>query len=674
MAFRFGRWVGVCLVLAAAWAGAETSCSPCGPEDASPEARAALAAAGHDPDACLVLLEWRETAPKFPETTLLGVHARAIAPGSEPFDVYVDQERRVVDADTLAFLGVTPKNWNQRPDETFSETPAPFAQAPKAQVVSKGPAAGVSHQNTVFPPLDLSPVYDEDAKSLASGAKAPRIGVFRDLDPVLSVQGSQASLGAWTALTDGGWLWTAGITSPAAVGIRVHFATLSLPAGAVVTVHNATDPSEVYGPYTVLRNAERGLWSATCFSPEVVVECYVPAGADREAVRLTVDRIVHIYVDFASLPWAKAEKAAGSCNLDVACYPAWASAALGVGGIGTIGFTGSLWCTGSLLVDKDPSTNTPYFMTAYHCVGNASEADSMEVYWFYQRSTCGGSTPNPASVPRSSSGADFLAGTSLTSGSDFALTRLREMPPAGVTYLGWTTTVPALQTAVTCIHHPDGDYKRISFGAVDSMDSNRFYIQWAQGTTEPGSSGSPLLLTSTQQFVGQLHGGYASCSSPLSLDDYGRFDVTYPLVQSYLGSTAQQPISIYPTSVNVDSGTGTITVNVLNAASWSVAVTQGESWLTYTPPATGATSLMLTYGQNIFSQGRTGLVVFSAAGSQATLTVTQEAYSSTPVRCNPAAGTLGSGSDFGSGPGGLAVLAVLIAVLPRLALRTRPRR
>jgi hypothetical protein len=171
----------------------------------------------------------------------------------------------------------------------------------------------------------------------------------------------------------------------------------------------------------------------------------------------------------------------------------------------------------------------------------------MEVYWLYQTSACNGSPPGASQVPRTTGGADYLAGTSVRSpGSDFALLRLRRDPPAGLTYLGFDTGLVGVGTGVVCIHHPSGDYKRISFASTVNSGRPgsgehvqplaRFHeVVWQAGTTESGSSGSPLLLTGTQRIVGQLWGGYAACSEPDEPDYFGRFDVTYPLVESWLG-------------------------------------------------------------------------------------------------------------------------------------------
>ena len=50
-------------------------------------------------------------------------------------------------------------------------------------------------------------------------------------------------------------------------------------------------------------------------------------------------------------------------------------------------------------------------------------------------------------------------------------------------------------------------------------------IDWDKGTTEPGSSGSPL-FDANHRVIGQLHGGGAACGNDLS-DYYGRFHTSY---------------------------------------------------------------------------------------------------------------------------------------------------
>ena len=81
------------------------------------------------------------------------------------------------------------------------------------------------------------------------------------------------------------------------------------------------------------------------------------------------------------------------------------------------------------------------------------------------------------------------------------------------------------------IHHPQGDIKKISFDygftaltnylGHTSGSTHLRVFKWDDGTTEPGSSGSPL-FNKQKRIVGQLHGGYASCTIDSS-DWYGKF-------------------------------------------------------------------------------------------------------------------------------------------------------
>lgn len=82
------------------------------------------------------------------------------------------------------------------------------------------------------------------------------------------------------------------------------------------------------------------------------------------------------------------------------------------------------------------------------------------------------------------------------------------------------------------IHHPSGDSKKISFfyngslprtcwSECPSKEKLHWQIpRWDQGTTEPGSSGSPL-FDADKRIVGQLHGGSASCWNRNGYDVYG---------------------------------------------------------------------------------------------------------------------------------------------------------
>jgi len=530
---------------------AQEGCPECG-DLRFPEADAFLAANGFPSDQLIVALTWDEAAPADPGQRVAGYH---VIPkdGSPPFDLYSDADGRLLDSSAMAALGIRPKNWNLRPRETQAQRPRPAVMraAPRPIALSAMPGRAPSGL-IALPPIDLDAVRREDAAGLSSPHKGVvRTGVFQQLPERIVLDPAKAGIGAWETLPDGGKLWGVAIHSPAAKGIRVHFAALRLPSQARVTVYNADDPSETYHARKPAASAAPDYWAPTCFGDTVVVECYVPAAA-AASLTLDIDRVIHVYKGLGDVPWAPGGYPAGWCNLDVTCYPGWADTALGVGGLGTVGDTGSLWCTGSLIVDTDASTDTPYVLTANHCIRGqygTRGADTTEVYWLYQTDVCDGIAPDPADVPRTTGGADYLAGSAGTGrtggGTDFTFMRLRQAPPPEIAYLGWTTMAPPLATEVTCIHHPSGDFKRISFGNLTDTEnefSDLYHeVIWHDGTTEHGSSGSPLMRTDTHQVIGQLWGGDASCSALDAPDFYGRFDVSFAIIQQYLDPPGDLP-------------------------------------------------------------------------------------------------------------------------------------
>ena len=544
----------------------------CGAAPTFPEAASFLAERGYSLDAFTVLLVWQERIASKEGRFVTGYRLRQGGSG-EPFDLYSDCEGNLLEYSQLEVLGIRAKNWDIGPVEQAAEIPQSLAKVLPVTPEPQGIAAGYGPSETVLVgPVDLEAIRHEDEERAASGHKgATRIGVVEELAEAVKVLGKTCTHGAWQKLKDGGAIWAVSFLSPDARGQRIHFAELDIPQNARVVVYNADQPGEAYGPY----GPGADIWSATCFAETVTVECYLPDWSDVPRVSLIADRGAHIYADFGQLQWRQlGEKAAGSCNNDITCYSTWTTTGTGIGGIGSIGSSGVLWCTGSLLADTDAGTDIPYFLTANHCVGTQTEANSLEIYWLYETTACNGSAPNPATVPRTTGGADLLATMTESSGTDFCLLRLRNDPPGGITFVGWTSAAAPVGTEAVCVHHPSGDFKRISWGDITNFSEillsshprTRFHqCLWNDGTTEPGSSGSPLMIESTQQIIGQLWGGLASCSATGSPDYYGRFDVSYPLMQTWLDPVIVTPEADFSSaaySVAETDGVATITVQL----------------------------------------------------------------------------------------------------------------
>lgn len=520
-------------------------CESCG-APAFPEAQAFLNAKGYPEDTYTVLLAWAEAARLRPGMLVTGYH---LAPktGGTPFDLYSDAAGNLLSGQELAALGIAPKNWSLPPVEQMEEIPPPLAKALPARPVPLGsePSAVVA-----LPAVDIAALQAEDAEraNAPAGRKtARRVGIVRDLSEPIRIEGNVVNTGMWRTTDDGGWVWAVTIESPGARALRLRFTELAVPAGCRVIVYNARHPNEAYGPFDRFYPGDTDLFSDSCFSDAVTVECTVAPGNEPAGLRIAIENVVHTYVDFDELPWAKAE--AGPCNLDVSCYEAWAVTARGAGGFSFISRPNQLHCSGTLIADLREESTIPYFLTANHCVSvqsGTSGASSMEFYWLYQTAVCNGARPAIASTPRTSGGADLLATVNSSMGTDFALVRLRNAPPDGLSYAGWTTTPPPIGTEVVAIHHPRGDFKRISFGRLsdagspqqggDPVKPYEYFHEslWHDGTTEGGSSGCPLMRADTHQIIGQLWGGYASCTYTDEPDYFGRFDKTFPLIAAWM--------------------------------------------------------------------------------------------------------------------------------------------
>jgi len=334
--------------------------------------------------------------------------------------------------------------------------------------------------------------------------------------------------GTWEDVDEATRLWRLRITSEGALSLNLGFTRYSMPPGGKLLVY-ASDGSYVVGPYTAEDNEEHGeLWTPVVLADDIVVEVTIP----RKAVGhlgLELTSINVGYRGFGEL--LGGGRAPGWCNNDVICPIAdgWRDDIRSVGVISTGGY---LFCTG-FMINNTAQDGTPYFVTANHCGIDSGNDASLVVYWNYESPNCG--DLGGGSLADNQTGSVHLA--SYTP-SDITIVRLDDDPDPSwnVTFAGWDRTSNDPTSAVA-IHHPDADVKCISFeydpctttsylGTTVPGDGTHIrVIDWDDGTTEPGSSGSPL-FNQNHRVVGQLHGGYAACGNDES-DWYGRFSVSW---------------------------------------------------------------------------------------------------------------------------------------------------
>jgi hypothetical protein len=375
--------------------------------------------------------------------------------------------------------------------------------------------------------LELAVLNEHNARE---GSRAYQIGMARPLARRIRVNRQEAPASQWTTDSSGWRAYSISVGSPGAVGMRIHLEKVGLPAGARLVIYDRNNLHSASIIAAESLKGEQEVWTPTIFAEQASVEIQIPPGADVGAANLEVGEISHLY-DIPQPSWLKE----GTCHKDVTCYPDWAAEASGVARISYVKGGNAYLCTGCLL-GTSTANSVDYFLTANHCIPNQSTASTMELYWFYQTSSCHGAAPDLTTVPHTTGGAEMLA---TSTANDFAFLKLRQAAPSGTYHLGWSTVAPVANEDLVGIHHPDGSYKRISFGKYYDSDADFWAVQWHSGVTEPGSSGSPL-LNSSHLVIGQLNGGFAgpgsSCGSPSSPDQYGRFDLTYPKVSRWLGT------------------------------------------------------------------------------------------------------------------------------------------
>ena len=398
-----------------------------------------------------------------------------------------------------------------------------------AQISTPGTPYGLQKNMTVSevpiietPPVDLAKVAAEDAVNDLEPSIPYRFGVEH------SVSLDMKNAGYWKTTPEGGRIWRLAIRAPQALSINLIFDDFFLPKGTKLFLHNE-NYSQILGAFTARNNKpDRSFATALVYGEVTYLEYYQPPQVSEEAA-ISISTVVHGYRSI----FDKSNNSLGSsgaCNVDVICAQGddWRSEMKAVGKT----IAGGGLCSGTLVGNTTGDTR-PLFLTANHC----GFSNAVVVYWNFERPNCGSGTPDDT---QTTSGATLLSDVNGNPGggvpgADHLLMQLSENPADAydVYFAGWDAGGTTPQ-AVTGIHHPAGDAKKISmennpltstaYGSdfPDPAATHWRVGDWDSGTTEGGSSGSGLFDNTTKRLVGMLSGGGAACGND-SPDWYGKF-------------------------------------------------------------------------------------------------------------------------------------------------------
>ena len=346
--------------------------------------------------------------------------------------------------------------------------------------------------------------------------------------------------GEWKQLKDGTRLWRQEIKSENALALSLEFDQFKLKAGSRLFLY---DPEKkiVLGGFTEKNNKTAGNLP-TAFVPgdKIIIELQVDPGKDYGILNL--GSITHAIVDITGKGGKKDQYFgdSGDCEIDINC-PEGAEWQTIKRSVCRIVFKRTPYltdlCTGTL-INTTMQDGRAYIYTANHCIKKAFEAENAVFYFGYEAEECNGTDPDSTGTKSNTiSSASILA----TSDSlDFSLLFLSADVPESYEpyYAGWSIATDPPQSSVT-IHHPFGDVKKISKDADPAVlqyqevnppswlsigsEPEAFWriVEWDYGTTEGGSSGSPL-FNQNKLIVGNLTGGDANCFTPVN-DYFSKF-------------------------------------------------------------------------------------------------------------------------------------------------------
>lgn len=390
-----------------------------------------------------------------------------------------------------------------------------------------------SVRQTTLDAPDMNKINQEDKVNDLLDNAVPRIGVLVSVNKGFEI-------GKWDTLPNGDRLWRAKLNLTGAKATNLYFDKFYLPKNSKLHFYNA-DKSEVLGGFsTHNNNVSQTFVTSLILGDHIIIEYFEPSNVKGQGIIHISDmgfayRDVKPNNEIAFRGFGDSE----DCQVNVNCSEGTGKEKQRDAAVRILLKVGNQfgWCSGAV-VNNTAKDKKPYILSAWHCGMDSDPVDFNQwVFYFnYQSNGCSSPT-NDNDIPNQSiTGAVVRANSDDgggVSGSDLMLLELNnDIPTAyNVYYAGWDANNTIVGSGYG-IHHPSGDGKKIStfttniFTTGQNVSNSHWAVQWAStqnghGTTEGGSSGSPL-FNNSGYIIGTLTGGSSTCSSPNGYDVYGK--------------------------------------------------------------------------------------------------------------------------------------------------------
>jgi PKD repeat protein len=374
------------------------------------------------------------------------------------------------------------------------------------------------------------------SKDIKDAEAFEKLGNYPRFARHFEVNASMLNAGVWTELNNGDHLWRLNLKSKGALATSLFFDNFFIPKGATLHVYTSNH-KQCSGSYTYSDNQGDGLFSTSFLSgEEQTIEYFEPAQVRGQGT-LRISALAHQYRSLM----------AQDCEVNIICSPEgdnWQNEKKGVVRVYVVEGSQAGWCSGALMNNTNLDCER-YILTAFHCGVSASTANfnQWKFYFNFEATTCGGGdgglqTNVLTGCTKIASSNDNGGAT----GSDFLLLKMTSTAsPAwwpNVYFNGWTNAAVAPAAGSICIHHPNGDNKKISQTTGNSISTTwgsvpntHWRVNWGGttngwGVTEGGSSGAPL-YNANGYVLGTLTGGGSFCNSVVpggqnQPDSYGK--------------------------------------------------------------------------------------------------------------------------------------------------------